>query len=82
LQTIAALIAINANINAIINAIITRPPSENLVIKIIPYINFIGENLKPVTGLEQKPINIATITAIEKTEPKQKPTNTGTAIIG
>jgi len=82
LQTIAILIAINANINAVINIIITKPPGKNLAIKTIFYINFISKNLKPITKLKQKSINIATITAIKKAELKQKPINIGTAITG
>ena len=82
MQIIAALIAINANINAIINAIIIRPFSENLAIKITFYIDFTSKNLKLVIKLEQKPINIAIITAIKKAKPKQKPININTAIIG
>jgi len=81
LQIIAALIAINANINTVINAIAIKPFSENLAIKIIYYINFISKNLKLVIKLKQKPINIAIITVIKKAKPKQKPINTGIAII-
>ena len=82
MQTIAALIAINTSINAVTNTIATGPPGENLAIKTIFYINPIGENPEPVTGLKQKPIDIATITVIREAGPEQKPINTGTAIIG
>jgi len=68
-------IAINANINAVINIITIKPFSENLTIKIIFYINFIGKNLKLIIKLKQKSINIAIITAIKKAKLKQKPTN-------
>ena len=81
MQIIAAPIAINANINTVINAIAIGPFGENLAIKIIFYIDFTGKNLKPAIGFEQKPINIVTITAIKKAEPKQKFTDTGTTII-
>ena len=80
MQTIAALIAINANINAVINAIAIKPPGKNLAIKIIFYINPTGENPKLIIKPKQKSINIATIIAIRKTELKQKPTDIGTAI--
>jgi len=82
LQIIAIPIAINININTIINVIATRPPSKNLAIKIIFYIDFTSKNLKLAIKLKQKPTNIATITAIKKAEPKQKSINTNTAIIG
>ena len=82
MQIIAALIAINININTIINIIAIKPPSENLAIKIILYIDSIGENLKLVTELKQKSTNIATIIIIKKAGLKQKPINIGTAIIG
>ena len=70
LQTIAAPIAINANINAVINTIATKPLSRNLTIKIILYINFISKNLKLAIKLKQKPINIAIIIIIGKAKLK------------
>ena len=70
MQIIAAPIAINANINTITDITATKPPSENLAIKIILYINSISKNLKLVTKLKQKPTNIVIITAIKKTKLK------------
>ena len=80
MQTIAALIATNININTIINATATRPPGKNPAIEITLYIEPTGENPKPATGPKQKYIDIATITAIKKAGLEQKPINTGTAI--